>query len=488
VNPTVRVTATHWDPDEFESAPVVQGIEVTFTFTDPADNVTVVLATTNADGIASVPWVLGPDAGTNTLDITGGTLTAVTLEATAEDAELDLDALANEALEAFLLAYAAGVDDVVTGSALLSDEAIHTGTFPTRLELDRRDISVGNGTLILMYVRLQRARALLANAADVLQAAAEEAEINDSRVVFLRLQEAFSYVALAENYCSGVPLAAIDDGELVFGEQQTTTEMLTQAVARFDEAIALAEAGEFGELDVDPVLIGLVGRARALLSLNDLAGAQAAAAGVPTSFGALLEIDLPGTGGTLSNSFYFLNTVTPRISVASGEGGNGLDYVTAEDPRLDIELNEEIRQDGITQVGFHLLSYPQFGIPLGPSARVPHVSGIEARLIEAEAQLAIGNTAGALAELNETRAVAGLPALATIDVDVLFRERAFWLYATGHRLSDMRRLVRQYDRTQDEVFPTGAYPRNNLIYGSDVNFPIPVSEATGSFACFDREA
>ncbi|HEX6133041.1 MAG TPA: hypothetical protein VFZ24_03595, partial [Longimicrobiales bacterium] len=64
-------------------------------------------------------------------------------------------------------------------------------------------------------------------------------------------------------------------------------------------------------------------------------------------------------------------------------------------------------------------------------------------------------------------------------VDLLFQERAFWLFLTGHRLGDLRRLVRQYGRATDEVFPTGAWHKGG-VYGSDVAFPIPFNEAQNS--------
>ena len=38
---------------------------------------------------------------------------------------------------------------------------------------------------------------------------------------------------------------------------------------------------------------------------------------------------------------------------------------------------------------------------------------------------------------------------------LLFREKAFWTFGRGQRLPDLRRLVRQYGRTDDQVFPTG---------------------------------
>ncbi|HEU6453310.1 MAG TPA: hypothetical protein VFT57_17970, partial [Gemmatimonadaceae bacterium] len=73
----------------------------------------------------------------------------------------------------------------------------------------------------------------------------------------------------------------------------------------------------------------------------------------------------------------------------------------------------------------------------------------------------------------------------------LFHERAFWLFSTGHRLGDLRRLVRQYDRAPDTVFPNGAFLEGGS-YGSDMNFPVPESEKNNpndtAGACIDRNA
>jgi starch-binding outer membrane protein, SusD/RagB family len=53
-----------------------------------------------------------------------------------------------------------------------------------------------------------------------------------------------------------------------------------------------------------------------------------------------------------------------------------------------------------------------------------------------------------------------------------------WLFLTAHRLGDMRRLVRQYGRAIDTVYPTGNYSSNGRtgVYGNDTSFPIPIEE------------
>jgi hypothetical protein len=74
-------------------------------------------------------------------------------------------------------------------------------------------------------------------------------------------------------------------------------------------------------------------------------------------------------------------------------------------------------------------------------------------------------------------------------VDFQFRERALWLYATGHRLGDMRRLIRQYGRNSESVFPSGPYYRSLYpTFGTDVNFVVSFAETNNpNFkGCADR--
>jgi hypothetical protein len=128
---------------------------------------------------------------------------------------------------------------------------------------------------------------------------------------------------------------------------------------------------------------------------------------------------------------------------------------------------------------FHQLKYSDRDVD------VVLASGTEARLIQAEAQLEAGNSAW-LGTLNALRAAAGLgqltdPGTPATRVDLLFRERAFWLWLTGHRLGDLRRLVRQYGRVATSVFPTGAYSQGGT-YGNDVSLPVPFEELNNPLA------
>jgi hypothetical protein len=82
------------------------------------------------------------------------------------------------------------------------------------------------------------------------------------------------------------------------------------------------------------------------------------------------------------------------------------------------------------------------------------------------------------------------PGSSAASIDLLFRERAFTLFATSHRLGDMRRMVRQYARPAESVFPTGNYHKDGLKFGTDVNFLVPAPERNNPkfTGCIDRSA
>jgi hypothetical protein len=175
------------------------------------------------------------------------------------------------------------------------------------------------------------------------------------------------------------------------------------------------------------------------------------------------------------------------FSVPNAEGGNGLPWRTANDPRVPWVDTGTEGFDGETPF-FLQEKY------LAKESSTNLATGTEARLIEAEAALRAGNTNLMLQKLNTLRQPLGLvdltdPGSAAARENLLFRERGFWLYLTAHRLGDLRRLVRQYQRPADSVFPTGPYHKGGA-YGSDVNFPVSSDEQNNpNFnGCLDRDA
>ena len=374
-----------------------------------------------------------------------------------------------------------GDDGHILLSGLMSDEFVLSTTPPTEQEIDQRRVFENNVTLRDMFHNLHRARAAAEGAAVALRENRVEPDADPFIGEMLSLA-GFTYVFFGESFCSGVPFSRLEGDEIVYGAPQTTDEVFQTAVARFDAA--LAEPGTVAEESQEITNLASIGKARALLDRGLFADAATAVAAVPTDFQYVTEhADSPLR---LQNAIYSYS-VGWLWSVSDQEGDVGLPYRTAEDPRVPFFDEESAGLDNTTPQ-FTLLKYPDAG------ASVVLADGIEARLIEAEAELQASNLGGMTTILNDLRAGQDLDPLAqpgtqAEGVDLLFSERAFWMFATGHRLGDMRRLIRQYDRTEEEVFPSGSYIKGGS-YGSDVNLPMPQEEGNNpNYAgCIDREA
>jgi hypothetical protein len=372
-------------------------------------------------------------------------------------------------------------------SGLMSDEFMLSTTPPTEQEVDQRRVFENNSTVYDMFHNLHRARAAAEAAAVALRELRAEPDADNFIGEMLTLA-GFTYIFFGETFCSGVPFSHLEGDQVVYGAPQTTDEMFQTAVARFDAA--LAEPGVLAELDPEAeqgpeiIYLAAVGKGRALLDRGLFAEAAAAVADVPTDFQYVTEhADSPLR---LQNAIYSYS-IGWLWSVSDEEGDVGLPYRTAEDPRVPFFDEESAGLDNTTPQ-FTLLKYPDF------SASVVVADGIEARLIEAEALLQASNLGGMTAILNVLRATQdldplGQPGTQDEGVDQLFSERAFWMFATGHRLGDMRRLIRQYGRSAEEVFPGGVYLKGGN-YGTDVNLPMPQEEGNNpNFAgCIDRNA
>jgi len=233
---------------------------------------------------------------------------------------------------------------------------------------------------------------------------------------------------------------------------------------------------------------------RALLDKGDFPGAATAVAAVPANFQYLYVHD--ATTGRQNNATWSLTVSVARFGEANREGGNGLPFRSDGDvktnPAPDRRVADSVRNINGKSVGFDnsTVQYIQMKYP-DRSSPIVVADGVEAQLIIAESQLQAGDAAGALATLNALRSnasvltVRGIPSgsLAPLtlqptqadQVDQLFHERAYWLFLTSHRLGDMRRLITQYGRGAETVFPTGAYFKGGN-YGTDVNLPVPQSE------------
>jgi hypothetical protein len=301
----------------------------------------------------------------------------------------------------------------------------------------------------------------------------------------------------AENLCNGIPMTYTTNGVYTYGPQLTTDSVYKLAAFHMDSALAKTTASDAISTALHQA--SLVARARILVDQGNYTAAAALvpASAVPTSFQYLLTFD-QATG---DNQLWSLNISQGRYTVSDSQDADGvlknaLPFASANDPRVPVVNTKKVGFDGTTT----LIDQQVYANRTDP---VPLVSGIDARLIEAEAALNAGDYAGMTTILNALRgsaqtignlkvpAMAALAAPATKDaaISLFFREKGFWTFGRGQRLSDFRRLIRQYGRTQDQVFPTGGFFKG-ANYGVDVNFPVTDNELTNpNFkGCTDRKA
>jgi hypothetical protein len=378
-------------------------------------------------------------------------------------------------------------DGYILLSGILADELVNPGFIPSRTEVDLRLAQPTTAGLAELFQSLHRARRAAEDAAASLQAFATDPDADTGIPEMLSLA-GFVYIFLAEGFCSGVPISRLVGDQIVYGQPLPTIQILDTAVARFNAALAHPSI-----VPGDPIhSLASVGLARALVNQGLFAPAAAAVAAVPPEF--LYETEHATTPAALHNGVFqaFNNG---EFGVFDQEGGNGLNYVSAEDVR--VQGDSGIGSDNNTESWFPS-KYPSF------EASVPTADYLEAQLIIAESELQAGALGPMTQRLNDLRSAfdpvalppLGTPSDAATATDLLFRERAFWLFATGHRLGDMRRLIRQYGRDAEAVFPTGEWYKSGLTYGFDVNLPLPRRETNnpnvpkdpGLAGCLDRNA
>jgi hypothetical protein len=365
---------------------------------------------------------------------------------------------------------------------LMADEWVSGDSFEQRNTTDWRTTVFTNSFLSDIFRRASRVR----NEGQ----AAIIALRQFSPIPTSNIGQMFALIAFAENqisefFCNGIPFSELDGNNIVFGDPVPYDSGYARAVNHADSALAFVGGPDSAKIRQLATVI----KARALLNRNQHAAAAAIAATVATSFQYLSTHSVNSTSNVM-----WLQAAAPvkgglsRYVLADNEGTNGLNFRSAGDPRLPLGPIANAFDNSVQNVATQ-------GIWQDRSDPVIIASGIEARLIEAEAALRAGNNTLFLQKLNDARVTkTGLaplsdPGSQTARENLLFRERAFWLFSTGHRLGDFRRLIRQYGRTAETVFPIGVSSKGTP-YGQDVNFPIPQSEQNNpknpTAACTDR--
>ena len=403
-------------------------------------------------------------------------------------------ALANGALNTFRN-ITGGAESTWLFGGLLADEWSTSSTFIENDETDQRRVREFNGSVTTMIRNLYRVRTRANGAMTALNAYSPTSK---ALIAEMYLARGFAEVQMASDFCNGIPIGITNTLPPDNGVPLTTAQVFALSAASLDTAIATAVG-----IDAQSVLVNRaarVARARVALALSDFASAATFVAGIPTTFAYQHTFSL--TTGT--NTIWGQGLSSRRYSVGDSVEGNArnirvlnaIPFASSRDPRLPTVIpttGSANGQDGQT--------YARTTTVYGQLTTLDVANGIDARLIEAEVALKAGNTALWLSTLNALRAAP--PKLGDVQAAVLtaladpgsadarlslqFREKAFWTFSRGQRLGDLRRLLRQYGRTEQNTFPQGVHYKGGN-YGTDVNLPVVTDERNNpNFkGCVDR--
>jgi hypothetical protein len=406
------------------------------------------------------------------------------------------DALRIGAL-ARLRAMTAGGESFWILGGLITDEWKSGDTFSQRNDTDQRKLTTDNGNVNGMYQDHHRARGSARDAINALVEFLPEPKAYQAQMWWMM---GLAEMQLSEGFCNGVPMSVLVDGVPTYSEPMTNAQGFALALAHIDSGLALATATDTFAVNLRHNLN--VTKARILINLGRFTEVAALTASVPTSYRWNATFAL--TSG--DNQVWSLNNSQKRWVVGdsfdiTGTIKNALPFASLNDPRVPVtgtSLNSTLGRAFDNNTFFiQQRIYER-------SDAAPLISGIDARLYEAEARLRANDITGMMTILNALRAspqqlsarvtVAPMgalptPANQTAATDLYFREKAFWTFSRGQRLGDLRRLIRQYQRTEANVFPTGPFYKG-ATYGADVNFPVTTSENANPnwHGCIDRNA
>jgi hypothetical protein len=399
-----------------------------------------------------------------------------------------------------------GPDAFFVYSGLITDEWRSGDTFVQRNNQDQRIWDPTNTFNADPYRRLNRVRVQGFTAIPALRQ-----YVPDSVTLVGRIFGVVGYVhaLIGENYCNGTPLSNVVGTTVVYGQPLTNDSMFglataiadsalgqaAVAIARGDSALANptpSDTARYRRLRNEGLRVqrlAQVVKGRALLDRGQFAAASAAVAGVPDTF----RFQVTHSTVSNTNQTFALNNNAKRYTMVDREGVVGLDFISANDPRLPRATGTSTTNDLIFDSAYPLFVTRQ-GI-WSTTGAVSIVTGVEARLIEAEALLQAGNNGAWLTAINTLRTTTTLyptaitnftrgPNLTAI-ADTFasnvsrqkthFRERAFWMFSTGHRLGDLRRMMRQYAFPADSLYPGGTFFKGGA-YGTALMMPVPSEE------------
>lgn len=346
--------------------------------------------------------------------------------AQVDAADLDNPALAETMVNSALGRFECAFVNYIIATAVLNEEFLHGSNWVSLSPHATRSIGVRNelgacpsgrsSNTTGAWTPLQQARYLAEDGARRIEAFPDAAVSNKAEMLgWLAAYAGYSTLLLGEGWCE----MAYDQGPL-----HTRQQSFARAEERFSSAISIAQG--IGERELE--YMALVGRARARLNQDDLAGAAADAERIPEGFVRYAEYSA-GISGERENRIYNFHNVTRLVGTNWIEYGD-LMIGDVPDHRVPVE-----NTGGLTQsrgVPF----WAQQKYPAADSP-IPIASWEEAQLIIAEAR-----PDEAEAAINRLRSSQGLPAYQPSGEGILadvIEERRRQLFLEGHRHNDRLR-------------------------------------------------
>ncbi len=390
-----------------------------------------------------------------------------------------------------------GGEGIWNWEGLFTDEMRSVDTFTQRQNADQRNLQTDDAVLLGIYNTAQQSRGRARDAINALLAY-DTSPTGKQHVGEMYLMMGYIEMEMSQAFCNGIPFGETVDGVPKYTAPLMNADGSRLAMSRIDTALTFITGTDAGSLNIK--YAALVTRARAMVDIADFAGAAALVASVPTTF----QYNFTFSQTTLDNAWWSLGASRKGYSAGDSTdiGGqilNAIPFARLNDPRVSVTDTHTKAEDNVSDF-VNVNNY-------GRDDPIPALSGIDARLIEAESKLQASDIPGMMTILNTLRAspqvlgVFQVPAMAALPtpatktdaVNLFFREKALWQFQRGYRMDDLRRLVRQYGRTQDKVFPSGGFTSSAAPlgqYGSQVSFPVPLYETVNPnfHGCIDTNA
>src|SRR5690348_1790736 len=265
-----------------------------------------------------------------------------------------------------------GPDNLFIYGGLLADEYRSGDTFVQRNDMDQRRWDPTNTFLAGPFRDLNRVRV---GATSAISALRQYSPTPASNIGLM-----FAFIAFADNlageyYCNGIPLSEISGTTVVYGDPLPYDSLFGLALANADSALANLPGVDSARVRQ----LASIVKGRALLNRGQFAASATAVAQVATTF----HYDATYSSSAGQNEIWNLNTSIKRYTVADTEANVGLPFVSANDPRVPRKTGGPVFDSA-----FPIVSNRE-GI-WGQYSNVSIATGIEARLIQAEAALQAG--------------------------------------------------------------------------------------------------